>query len=140
MSGTFEKVLILKNVTLFENVSESALSDLIMAAEEKTYKPEENILNQKHENHYLFVVLAGLVVCEDDKGTVTEFGPRQFFGETTVLCPAIIPYRIKAAEQTTLLKISGNKLYQVMALHPSLAKGFIGELSRRLRRRRDESV
>ncbi len=140
MSGTFEKVLILKNVALFENVSESALSDLIMAAEEKTYKSGEEIINRTLENHYLFIVLSGLIHCEDDKGAMTEFGPRQFFGETTVLCPAVIPYGLKAVEQTTVLRISGNKLYQIMALHPSLAKGFIGELSRRLRRRRDESI
>ena len=140
MSGTFEKVLILKNVSLFETVSESALSDLIMAAEEKTYKSGEEIISRSLENHYLFIVLNGLIQCVDDKGSVTEFGPRQFFGEATVLCPAVIPYDLKAVEQTTLLRISGNKLYQVMALHPSLAKGFIGELSRRLRRRRDESI
>lgn len=140
MSGTFEKVLILKNVALFEDVSESALSDLIMVAEERIYNAGEDIIKEDQENRYLYIVLSGLVQCSDSQGVLSEFGPRQFFGETTVLCPAVIPYRVKADEKTTLLRISGNKLYQVMALHPSLAKGFIGELSKRLRRRRSENI
>lgn len=140
MSGTFEKVLILKNVALFEDVSESALSDLIMVAEERIYNAGEDIIKEDQENRYLYIVLSGVVQCSDSQGVLSEFGPRQFFGETTVLCPAVIPYRVKADEKTTLLRISGNKLYQVMALHPSLAKGFIGELSKRLRRRRSENI
>lgn len=133
MSITFEKVLILKNVSIFEKASEMALSDLIMASDEKTFKAGESLIDEEKENSYLFIILTGSVHCIDKNNVVTEFGPRQFFGETTVLSPAIIPYQIKANEQTTVLRISGHRLYQVMSLHPSIAKGFIGELSRRLR-------
>lgn len=133
MSITFEKVLILKNVSLFEKASEMALSDLIAAADEKTFKQGEYLIDEEKENNYLFIILSGSVHCIDKDNIVTEFGPRQFFGETTVLSPAVIPYRIVANEKTTILRISGHRLYQMMSLHPSIAKGFIGELSRRLR-------
>ncbi len=133
MSITFEKVLILKNISMFENASEMALSDLIASAEEKTYKAGDILIDNQKENTSLFIVLVGKAEAVLDENTVLEFGPRQFFGETTVLSPAILPYQIKAAEKTTVLKINGNRLYQVMSLHPSIAKGFIGELSRRLR-------
>ncbi len=133
MSITFEKVLILKNISMFENASEMALSDLIASAEEKTYKAGDILIDNQKENTSLFIVLVGKAEAVLDENTVLEFGPRQFFGETTVLSPAILPYQIKAVEKTTVLKINGNRLYQVMSLHPSIAKGFIGELSRRLR-------
>ena len=103
MSITFEKVLILKNIPMFENASEMALSDLISSAEEKTFKVGDVLLDNQKENTALFIVLA------------------------------VLPYQIKAVESTCVLKISGHRLYQVMSLHPSIAKGFIGELSRRLR-------
>lgn len=118
---------------MFEKASEMALSDLIAASDEKTYKAGESLVDEDKENTYLFIILSGSVHCIDKDNVVTEFGPRQFFGETTVLSPAIIPYQIKANEKTTVLRISGHRLYQMMSLHPSIAKGFIGELSRRLR-------
>ena len=118
---------------MFENASEMALSDLIASAEEKTYKAGDILIDNQKENTSLFIVLVGKAEAVLDENTVLEFGPRQFFGETTVLSPAILPYQIKAVEKTTVLKINGNRLYQVMSLHPSIAKGFIGELSRRLR-------
>lgn len=133
MSITFEKVLILKNIPMFENASEMALSDLIASAEEKTYKAGDILIDNQKENTSLFIMLVGKAEAVLDENTVLEFGPRHFFGETTVLSPAILPYQIKATEKTTVLKISGNRFYQVMSLHPSIAKGFIGELSRRLR-------
>lgn len=133
MANTFEKVLILKNISIFEDASEMALSDLIAVAEEKTYKTGEDIIREGIENTYLYIILSGSVHCTDKEGIVTELGARQYFGETTVLCPAVIPYEIKANENTTLLRISGNRLYQMISLHPSIAHGFIGELSKRLR-------
>lgn len=133
MSITFEKVLVLKNIPMFENASEMALSDLITAAEEKTYKSGDVLIDDEKENTFLFIVLSGKVGVLQDKEVIQEFGPRQFFGETTVLSPAVLPYPIKAIEKTVVLKISGHRLYQVMSLHPSIAKGFIGELSKRLR-------
>ena len=133
MSITFEKVLVLKNIPMFENASEMALSDLITAAEEKTYKSGDVLIDDEKENTFLFIVLSGKAGVLQDKEVIQEFGPRQFFGETTVLSPAVLPYPIKAIEKTVVLKISGHRLYQVMSLHPSIAKGFIGELSKRLR-------
>lgn len=133
MSITFEKVLILKNIPMFEHASEMALSDLISSSEEKTFKPGDVILDTDKENSFLCVVLSGKAQAVLNDEVVEEFVSRQFFGETTVMSPAVLPYQIKALEKTTILKISGHRLYQVMSLHPSIAKGFIGELSRRLR-------
>ncbi|MBO7244896.1 MAG: Crp/Fnr family transcriptional regulator [Alphaproteobacteria bacterium] len=133
MSITFEKVLVLKNIPMFESASEMALSDLIAASEEKTYKAGDVIIDNEKENSFLFIVLFGKAGIVQDGEIVQEFAPRQIFGETTVLSPAILPHPIKAIEKTIVLKISGHRLYQVMSLHPSVAKGFIGELSKRLR-------
>ena len=133
MSITFEKVLILKNIPMFEHASEMALSDLIAASEEKTYKNGDVIVDTDKENTFLYVVLSGKAQGVLDDEVVADFLPRQFFGETTVMSPAVFAYQVKAVEKTTVLKISGHRLYQVMSLHPSVAKGFISELSRRLR-------
>ncbi|MBQ7413587.1 MAG: Crp/Fnr family transcriptional regulator [Alphaproteobacteria bacterium] len=131
---TYEKVLVLKNIPFFAEASELALSDLIAVCEEHTVKTGDIIVHEGEENKYLFMILLGNAhVIDRDGVLIAEVGARQVFGETTVMSPAILPYRVVAQTQTTFLRVSGDQLYRMMALHPSLAQGFIGELSKRLR-------
>lgn len=131
---TFEKVLVLKNIPFFTEASELALSDLISVSEEHTVKAGETIFEIDQENNYLYMILSGIVhLLNNEDKLIAELGARQVFGETTVLSPAILPYKIKAQTQATFLRVSGEQLYRMMALHPTLAQGFIGELSKRLR-------
>lgn len=140
MSITFEKVLVLKNIPIFSSASEMALADLAVACEEKTYKAGEVIVDSKTANRYLYIILSGAVRVVDGDNVVHELNARQFFGETTVFSPAILPFENIAHEKTTVLRIGSDKLYQMMALHPSLGKGFIGELSRRLRQEQLKNI
>lgn len=140
MSMTFEKVLVLKNVPIFKEATEAALADLISVTEEKTFKAGDVILNSQTENKYLYIILSGSVRVMDGDEVFHELGPRQFFGETTVLSPAIMPFENIAHDKTTVLRISGDNLYQMMALHPTLAKGFMGELSKRLRQEQLKNI
>ncbi|MGN0919724.1 MAG: Crp/Fnr family transcriptional regulator [Alphaproteobacteria bacterium] len=130
---TYEKVLVLKNVALFEKASELALSDLISVAEERMLKAGEVLLDAEQENHFLYVVLSGLLEMQSDKKVLQEFGPRQLIGETTVFSPAVLSGEIRAKEKSFILQISAEQLYRVMALHPTLAYSFLEELSRRVR-------
>ena len=130
---TYEKVLVLKNVPLFEKASELALSDLISVSEEQLLKPGEVLIPKTKENDHLYVVLSGSIVMRSQKNILQEFGPRQLIGETTVFAPASFAGELLAQDKTILLRISAERLYQVMALHPTLAKSFLAELSRRVR-------
>lgn len=140
MSITFEKVLILKNIPIFVEASEMALSDLIAACEEKTYKAGDVIIDNKTVNRYLYIILSGSIRVMDGETVMHELSARQFLGETTVLSPAVLPFESIAHEKTTLLRIGGDRLYQMMALHPSLGKAFIGELSKRLRQEQLKNI
>lgn len=138
---TFEKVLVLKNIPFFAEASELALSDLIAVCEEHTVKSGEEITSIGEENKYLFMILSGNVhVLDKDDNLLSEYGARQVFGDTTVLSPAILPYKSVAQTQTTFLRVSGDQLYRMMSLHPTLAKGFIGELSKRLRQEQIKKI
>ena len=130
---TYEKVLVLKNVTLFEKASELALSDLISVAEEQLLKAGEVLLPKTKENNYLYIVLAGTLEMRSEKRLIQEFGPRQIIGETTVFSSATLGGDLIAKDKTVVLKITADKLYRIMALHPTLAFSFLEELSRRVR-------
>ena len=55
---TYEKVLLLKNVPLFDKASELALSDLISVGKEKILKEGEVLLEPTQENTHLFLILS----------------------------------------------------------------------------------
>lgn len=129
---TYEKVLLLKNIVLFEKASELALSDVIQSAIEKTLNEGDCLLKADQENNALYIVLAGqleITTPEKEKQIVL---PRQMLGETTVFSPAKLG-KIVAREKTVLLKLTSDKLYALMALHPTLAYAFLGTLSYQLR-------
>lgn len=129
---TYEKVLVLKNNPLFEKASELALSDLTLSAVEQTLKAGEILIRENQDNDALYIVLSGLLKMCDGKKVLAEFGPRQMIGDTTVLSPAPLPGVVMAAEKSVILKLTADQLYDVMSLHPTLAKAFLGNLSHRL--------
>ena len=129
---TYEKVLVLKNIVLFEKASELALSDVIQAASEKTMKAGEVLLEKDQENDALYIVLAGALELNTLEDKKILINPRQMLGETTVFAPAKLG-TVKAKEKTFLIKLTADKLYGLMALHPSLAYAFLGTLSHQLR-------
>jgi CRP-like cAMP-binding protein len=85
---TYEKVLVLKNIVLFEKASELALSDVIQAASEKTMKPGEILLEKDQENDALYIVLSGALELNTLDNQKILINPRQMLGETTVFAPA----------------------------------------------------
>ena len=129
---TYEKVLVLKNIVLFEKASELALSDLIQAATEKTLKSGDVLLKENQENAALYIVLSGGLELTTPEKELHFIMPRQMLGETTIFSPAKLG-KVIAKEKTILLKLTADKLYGLMALHPSLAYAFLGTLSYQLR-------
>ena len=129
---TYEKVLLLKNIVLFEKASELALSDLIQAATEKTLKSGDVLLKENQENDTLYIVLSGGLEWVNLEKETHFVLPRQMLGETTVFAPARLG-KVVAKEKTIVLKLTADKLYGLMALHPSLAYAFLGALSYQLR-------
>lgn len=132
MSLTFEKVLVLKNVPMFEGVSEQALADLISAAEEKNYKSGEVLIAPPCESADLYIILSGRAVVEREGVVLRELGPRSVFGEETVFAPRPARESVVVREATSLLKIGADRLFQMMALHSSLGRRFLKELSVRV--------
>ncbi len=132
MRLTLEKVLVLKNITAFEQVSESAISDFIYACEEVAYSAGEEIVEKGSENDCLFIILHGMVQIKENGAILSELETRQMFGELTALNPSVVEVSVIAKEETIALKIKSEKLYEIMSLHPSITKGIIKVLVSRL--------
>ena len=133
MRLSLEKVLVLKNIAAFSDVSESALSDFIYASEEIAFAKGTDILKKGQINKYLYILLAGMVQVRDGDIILSETQVQEMFGEMTALNPSAVDFDVTAIEETMALRISSENLYEMMALHPNIAKGIIKTLVNRLK-------
>ena len=133
MRLSLEKVLVLKNISAFADVSESALADFIYACEEVAFAKGKDILKKGDFNSYLYILLAGMVQVHDGDTILSETQSQEMFGEMTVFCPSVVDATVTATEETLALRISSENLYEMMALHPNIAKGIIKTLVNRLK-------
>ena len=133
MRLSLEKVFVLKNISAFADVSESALSDFIYACEEVAFPKGKVILKKGDFNNHLYILLTGMVQVHDGNTILSETQSQEMFGEVTALCPAVVDATVTATEETLALRISSENLYEMMALHPNIAKGIIKILVNRLK-------
>ena len=133
MRFSLEKVLLLKNIAAFAQVSETALSDFVYACEEIAFQKGKVILKKGDENHYLYILLTGVVQVHNGDEILSEAQSQEMFGEMTALSPALIDATVTAKEETLALRISSENLYEMMSLHPNIAKGIIKTLVNRLK-------
>ena len=133
MRLSLEKVLVLKNIPAFADASESALSDFIYASEEVAFAKGKDILKQGDTNNFLYIVLSGMVQLREGETILNEIQSQEMFGEMTALIPSVIDVTVTAIEETVVLRISSENLYEMMSLHPNIAKGIIKTLVSRLK-------
>ena len=130
MLVTIEKVLVLKQIPLFKTVSNMALSDLMSVAEESTVKKGTDLILKDEVNQTMYFVLSGSVRCEDSVSKkVVVYTANQCLGLDTVFMKFPAGAHAWAETQVVLLKVTADKLYRMMALHPSLAMAILNELS-----------
>ncbi len=135
MLVTIEKVLVLKQLALFKNVSNMALSDLISLSEEMSVKKGTSLISKDTQNKTVFFILSGALKCQR-QGTSELISAPQVVGLDSAFLIGSPSEDIITTSQTIMLKITSEKLYRMMALHPSLAKAILNELSEQIHQNR----
>ena len=138
MQLTLEKVLVLKQVPLFSNIPEAALSDIVAAADETAAMIGTDIVKEGDEWNDLYIILQGQVRLHKNGKTVCEHSSLEVFGELSALDPAPADVTVTALEDTMMFKISGPALYRLMNEHKALERGVIQMLCRRIRGMREQ--
>ena len=128
-----EKVVLLKKMPAFENVTETALMDFVSLCNEETYAKSKVIIKHGKRNDNLYILQYGKVYLENKGKKVATFEAGDMFGEISGLCPMDVSFDAVVAEEAVLLKISHQNLLEVMTLHPSIMDGLIKILAIRLK-------
>lgn len=128
MLVTIEKVLLLKQMEPFKTVSNMALSDLMAVSEEQTLKEETLLINEKEPNKVIYFLLSGAVEIQKNQKTET-IPAKAVLGLSSAFWIGPAEERVKTIQKSVVLSVAQDKLYRVMALHPSLTFAILNELS-----------
>ncbi|MBD3647952.1 MAG: cyclic nucleotide-binding domain-containing protein [Pseudomonadales bacterium] len=122
---TIEKVLILKSVKIFSSVPEPQLVDLATIVESVDYEAGEIIMSQGDLGSSMYIVANGKVRIFEGEKELGTLGNRAVFGELAALDPEPRAASVEALEDSTLLRLDGESLYDLMSGNKEVTRGII---------------
>lgn len=130
---TLEKVLILGSVGIFSGLTGETLTEIAAAVEELEFEAGEKIAEKGEFASNLFVVAQGKVRIHDGDTELAVYGEREGFGIRTALDPQEHTASATAVEDSLLLKLEHDALFELITEDVELAKNVIRYLCRRMR-------
>ena len=133
MISTVEKVLFLKSVDLFSQISGEDLAQIALITSEESRESGEDLVVEGAAGDALYVILEGRVRVHRGNKPIAELGPRECFGEMALLDAEPRSATVTALTDVALLKISREGFQEIMAEQRAISLGVIHVLVRRLR-------
>ncbi|MBT6145611.1 MAG: cyclic nucleotide-binding domain-containing protein [Gemmatimonadetes bacterium] len=130
---TVEKVMVLSSVGVFADVPDEVLADLAGYLEEIEAATDEQVYEKGVVGRTMYIIAEGSVRVHDEEHTFAELGVGEVFGELTTLDPEPHSASVTALEDTRLLGLDRDALYELMSTHPTVLRGLIHVLCGRLR-------
>jgi CRP-like cAMP-binding protein/ATP/ADP translocase/HEAT repeat protein len=101
-----EKVIVLKTVSIFSNVSNNILSEMAQLTQEVFLKPEQVLFKQGDLESNMYIIVEGFVKVYNQEQLIIELGERETIGEFTALFSEPQTVSVAAIEDTRLLSLS----------------------------------
>lgn len=128
-----EKVLLLKNSSIFQNCKEADLVEIASICQEEMVEPNVVLFLKGDPGNCIYFIYKGQVSIHDGEHQLAVLSENEIFGELSVL-----DSDTRSASATTLtecifLKIEQEDFYDVIATSTDILKGIMKTLCRRLR-------
>ena len=138
MADFFERILILKNTSIFTEVATDDLRVVIEEMLEEAYFPGERVFEINDPSDKMYIVLTGKIgisIHPDPKikDFVAVLGPGECFGEMGAIDGSPRSGTAHVIEDSLLLYLDKLKLHGLIASYPELALGLLCGMSVRLR-------
>lgn len=130
---TVERVVILKSVSVFQDIPEEYLGELAASVQEFRVSEGETVIRKGDAGSEMYVIVDGRMLVHDGDRRIAELGPREVFGELAALDPEVRSASVTALEECHLFRVSQRVLYHLMAERTEVARGIIHVLCQRLR-------
>ncbi len=125
----------LKKVEVMSIFSEKQLAEIAGITDKKSYKPKDHIYEHGDRAKHMFIVLKGLVSLRqlmpgDEVGIVFEMRERgEFFGAACVMKPQEYTLTAVCMEDTEVLAIDADKLFDLCDADPELGYKFMKKIA-----------
>lgn len=136
---TVSKILVLKKLPLFRDMSPDLLACLAKITEERIVGKSQHIFEKGEEGTTLYIIVEGAVRIHDeynvnDPGkSLAILKEGEFFGELSILDNEKRSASATAVSDSVLLEISQSSFQQIMIDNFDLAKNLISALAERIR-------
>jgi len=128
-----EKILFLQGVDIFADSDVDDLSALAQQVRERTLAAGEVVYHRDDPGDALFVVVEGRVSIEKDGRRIVELGPRQSFGETSLLDGLPRPATARAVTDVRLLALERADFMDMVSDRVELLRGIFTAVTKHLR-------
>lgn len=135
MRSTIEKVLILKQVEVFQQTPDDVLADIAALLEEVEVAAGETIFRKGDLGDSLYVVVSGQLRVDDGDHLLNYLAQGDVFGEMALLDSEPRIASVTVTQPAQLLRLDQVPFYELIADRPEVAIGLIHVLTGRLRAR-----
>jgi hypothetical protein len=135
MLSTIEKVIILRTVSIFAETSDQILAEVAAIATEQDAAAGERIFEKGAVGDSMYMIASGRVRVHDGARALNDLSTGNVFGEMAVLDPQPRSAAVTAIEDTQLLRLDQQALYELIDDRPEVARGLLQVLSQHLRNR-----
>lgn len=112
---TIDKVLVLKNVSLFRAIPHEVLAGIATLLTERWAEPGERIFEKGELGDCLYVVESGQVRVQDGDRILGHLGKHEFFGELSLLDAEPRSASVFAAERSHFFRLAQSDFYSLIS-------------------------
>ncbi|MEP6895305.1 MAG: HEAT repeat domain-containing protein, partial [Chloroflexota bacterium] len=135
--STMERVLILREIPIFADLTAEDLERIAHIASEQWHPAGSIICRQGEEGNVMFVIVSGQVQIvsgsEGRQQILAEREPGDFIGEMAIIDPAPRSAGMVAKSETRVLAIEGEAFKSILRDRPDVSLAVLQSISRRLR-------
>ena len=130
---TIEKVIILKSIDVFSEISEHDLLAIAMDLELQEYKKGSVITKEGEYGDTTYIIIKGEVSVVIGGKQIDTLGDKTIFGELEVFDPQPRFATITTTKDTLLFKVESDMLNELIDRYTDVARGIIKILAQRVR-------
>ena len=133
MYSRLEKILILKSLSIFENISTEQLNVIAEITTEVSAIENTKLITKNEYGDYMMVLVSGQVRVHDGEKEIAVLKNGDFFGELSILDGEKRSADITTDTECVLFKISKNDFTMILENYNQISGSMIKVLSQRLR-------
>ncbi|MEW6431385.1 MAG: cyclic nucleotide-binding domain-containing protein [Myxococcota bacterium] len=142
MKAPIDAVSALKAMPLLADLPHAEVERLASRAKVEHYVIGEELIKEGTSGSMAYFVVSGTCDVRRKRGSqqrrVATLGPGDFFGELSIVDPAPRTATVTAAEDVTVLVLSGYDFNAALKANKSMALHLVKTLAKRLRAQEDE--